>query len=435
MRIQQTNSFRSIPVGVADYFWTEAYERKRLESTILNVFRSSGYTDVIPPCFEFADVFQFAKRGDLVSQDTYRFTDRDGSILALRYDFTVAIARLVGTRLYDQPFPQRYCYGGSVFRYEEPQAGRQREFFQVGLELVGEGNAEADAETLCMVVEALNTVALPKFQLSIGHSLFFEGLSEDLSLSSAAHTALRHAVSRRSEPELKEFLANVSLADAQINAVKAVMRLNGEVDILKDAESFCLNDKMYSALENLVGVYDMLCTNGFQEYSRFDLAEIMDLGYYTGITFEVFTPNLGFGIANGGRYDNLLERFGSPLPAVGATIGIDRLLLSLVAQRSEPRMLVPHALAVGFTDYQSVSLLRGLRQAGAVVVRAFGNANSDPWQYARKLSISRVLYWHEGVLTLHELPMGSDSKLDSQDFIVRQLDLERLDKEVAIWLN
>ena len=122
-----------IPRGVADYFWEEALQRRTLELALLKTFRTWGYEDVIPPMFEYADTLS-RHTNHALQAEMVRFQDRDGSTLALRADMTIAVARLVGTRLHDWPLPQRFCYTGSVFRDTELQAGRQREFLQAGID-------------------------------------------------------------------------------------------------------------------------------------------------------------------------------------------------------------------------------------------------------------------------------------------------------------
>jgi ATP phosphoribosyltransferase regulatory subunit len=204
---------------VADYFWQEAHRRRQLEGALLAVFRSWGYGDVIPPSFEYADTI--ARRGSAELQgELCRFLDRDGSILALRADMTIAVARLVGTRLHDWPMPQRFCYAGSVFRDAEPRAGQQREFWQAGIELIGSANHTADAEVLALTAQALQVVGLADFRIVLGQMQYFNGLLQALGLNAAQQTQLQTAVDRNSEAELAAFLAEVALSPALERAVR-----------------------------------------------------------------------------------------------------------------------------------------------------------------------------------------------------------------------
>ena len=199
-----------IPRGVADYFWQEAARRRRLEQALLAVFRAWGYGDVIPPSFEYADTF--GRRGSAELQsELCRFLDRDGSMLALRADMTIAVARLVGTRLHDWSMPQRFCYAGSVFRDVEQRGGQQREFAQAGVELIGSAAPEADAEVLALTAQALQAVGLADFRIVIGQMQYFNGLLQALQLDAGRQLQLQRAVDRNSEAELAAFLDEAAL--------------------------------------------------------------------------------------------------------------------------------------------------------------------------------------------------------------------------------
>ena len=150
-----------LPQGVVDLFYEDAADKRQLEQALRTLFTSWSYDELIPPTFEYADTLA-SEAGTQIAEEMYRFTDRDGRTLALRPDLTVPTARVVGTRLYDQPMPLRLFYVGPVFRYERPQAGRQREFTQAGIELVGAGTPAADAKN--QVPEPVKTERLARLQ-------------------------------------------------------------------------------------------------------------------------------------------------------------------------------------------------------------------------------------------------------------------------------
>ncbi len=325
-----------LPHGVADYFWIEARERRLLEARLLDLFRSWGYGDVIPPMFEYAETYH-ARAGSELESEIYRFLDRDGSTLALRADMTIPVARLVATRLHDYAMPQRFCYAGSVFRYTEPQAGLQREFAQAGIELIGSRSPQADAEVMALTARALQTAGISQFRLVVGQMQFFNGLLEALDLSPDRSRALQHAIDRNSHADLLEFLRSVPLPDAHRRAVEETPLLSGpDVDaVINRAERICLNAAMHNALGNLRVAADNLDAYGEAGRLYIDLTEIHNLGYYTGITFEALAPELGFAVAGGGRYDNLVATFGADQPAVGAALTSERLLLARRRSQSD----------------------------------------------------------------------------------------------------
>ncbi len=325
-----------IPSGVADYFGEDARRRRQLENGLLETFRSWGYEDVILPTFEFADTLA-ARTSEQLKNETYRFLDRDGSTLSLRPEMTVAVARLVGTRLYDWSMPLRFCYAGSVFRYAQLQAGRQREFGQAGIELIGARGAEADAEVLALTCRALEAAGLGEFRLALGQTAYFDGLLDALQLNTDARAALYRAIDRNSEAELADFLRTATLSAEQRQALEILPSLSGHdaEAILQRARTACLNPRMSAALDNLQQVLAALEARNVAHRIQLDLTEIHNLGYYTGISFEALSPNLGFPLASGGRYDNLVGTFGNPQPAVGVAITLDWLLMALNGQGSQ----------------------------------------------------------------------------------------------------
>ncbi|MBI1294063.1 ATP phosphoribosyltransferase regulatory subunit [bacterium] len=392
----------SIPYGVADYFWSESLQRQQMMDVLLETFRRWGYGDVIPPTFEFADSLS-AQASAGLRAEMYRFLDRDGSTLALRPEFTTPLARLVATRLHDWPMPQRFCYAGSVFRYVSPQAGRQREFLQAGVELIGASTPEADAEVLALTVAALRAAELTDFRVVVGQIRYFGGLLADLKLTPEQEDALREAIDRKSEPALASFLRDVPLRTQQRRTVEELPNLNGSSlsQIIDQADRYCLNYEMHAALENLRAVCDVLAAYGVTDAVDLDLTEIRNLGYYTGVTFEALAPGMGFGIASGGRYDDLIGHFGKGQPAVGVAMGVDRLLLARQRQRGEqrsPHPPPPDCLVITAGDATSnaaaLAQVQRWREDGQrVQVEVNGRSNEDVLAYARKLGIAKVLRW------------------------------------------
>ena len=391
-----------IPFGVADYFWDEASRRQSLLDQLMETFRGWGYGDVIPPMFEFDSTLS-AQYDDRLRSGMYRFLDRDGSTLSLRPEFTTPVARLVGARLHDWPMPQRFCYGGSVFRYLEPQAGRQREFWQVGGELFGAPGPAADAEILALTATALKVAGLAEFRQIVGHIRYYRSLLEALKLDWQQTQQLRWALERKSEPLLDEFLRDTPLRTGQRQAVETLPQLVGEnVDgILSLAERHIQNRGMHEALQNLRGIVDALRGYDIQDSLFIDLTEIRNLGYYTGVSFEAMTPGIGTAVASGGRYDELVGRFGPPQPAVGVALGVDRLLVARQRQdgqgAAEGRQRIQPALALPQGSADALAQVQRLRQAGLHIQV---DVNSWPLDaalaYAAQAGVSDVLLWENG---------------------------------------
>jgi ATP phosphoribosyltransferase regulatory subunit len=375
-----------VPQGVADYFWNDAYARRHLESHLLELFRTWGYRDVIPPLFEYAETFERGAGGKLRAE-TYRFLDRDGSTLALRPDMTIPVARLVGVRLHDHPMPQRYCYAGSVFRYTAPQAGRQREFTQTGIELIGASGAAADAEVIALAIEAVRTAGITDFRLVLGQIAYFDALLHELQLTPAQTTNLLHAIDRNSQADLADFLRDTPLRTQQRHTIEGLPHLAGSdaTAIIDHAERLSLNYAMHRSLANLRSIVQALDTYGLSDYVYLDMSEINNLGYYTGISFEVLVPGLGFPVGSGGRYDNLIGAFGTSQPAVGVALGIDRLLVA--RRQSNPLAHLdasnqPALLIDADGDPACLQIVQNLRKQGLRVIVTVDDLSEDELRLA-----------------------------------------------------
>jgi ATP phosphoribosyltransferase regulatory subunit len=387
-----------IPTGVADYFWRDAFARRELEGRLLQLFRTWGYEDVIPPMFEYAGTYE-GRASQRLQAEMYRFLDRDGSTLALRADMTIPIARLVGVRLHDSPMPQRFCYAGSVFRYTEPQAGRQREFWQAGFELIGATSPEADAEVLALTVHAVRAAGIANFRLVLGQIQYFDGLLKDLQIEDHQIAALQRAVDRNSAEQLADFLRTVPLRTQQRRTVEELPCLSGldAQAVIDQADRLCLNYSMHAALDNLRAVYAGLVAYGVAEHVYLDLTEINNLGYYTGITFELLTHELGFPFGSGGRYDNLIASFGREQPAVGVALGIDRMLAAHERQsetRRPARPVAPDLLVAVGGSAAALAVVEAWRKSGLrVALGVDGRAGAELWEAAHQLGARFAVTW------------------------------------------
>lgn len=413
-----TNAQALIPRGVADYFWDEAYARREIEAKLLDLFRTWGYQDVITPMFEYADTF-LNRASEKLRGELYRFLDRDGSTLALRADMTIPVARLVGVRLHDRPMPQRYCYAGSVFRHIETQAGRQREFTQAGFELIGTSAPAADAEVIALTIQAMHAIGLRDFRLILGQLQFFYALLQDLQLTPEQTLHLQHAIDRNSGAELDDFLRTTPLRTQQRHTVEQLPLLSGPdaAAVIAQADRLCLNYAMHKALANLRDIYHALEAHAVADEVYLDLTEINNLGYYTGISFELLIPGVGFSMGGGGRYDNLIGTFGAPQPAVGVALGVDRLLNALrahtptaVAGSTQPTILV--ATGDSRECFQTIRKWRacGLR----VAVDMDGVRDAELWRVAQGADIALAATWTGSGFNLYGL---ASSAADQPTFI------------------
>lgn len=381
----------SLPCGVRDLFPKDAAKLSVLMARWRKLFESWAYTEIIPPTYEHYDILM-AGSGTDFEEKVFRVLDREGNILALRSDITTQVARIVGTKLYDCPLPLRFYYLANVFRYEEPQAGRQREFYQAGLELIGAPGAEADAEVLTIVIEALQQVNLQGFQINLGQMAFFKAIVDDLDLSPAQVKELKGAINRKDGAGLRESLIEWELSRRHAAALEELPHLCGGEEVLERAADLAPNLSAHRAIENLNQVHERLSAQGLAECVIIDLGEVRGMNYYTGITFEGFSPGLGFPICNGGRYDELIGLYGPSMPAVGFALGVERILLALEEQREQEVDLAPHLLVAAKVALLAKETLQNLRHRGfKIEIDVMGRDDASLLEYARMRGISQVL--------------------------------------------
>lgn len=319
----------SLPRGVSDFLPDAAAKIGYIEGRIRRVFELWGFRRIITPKLEYEDVLSIGM-GEELKGRTYRFDDRQsGRLLAFPPDITPQVARIVATRLNNWPLPHRISYSGRVLRQTEIQAGRSREIFQSGVELIGLDSPEADAEMVAMAVEALQGLGFDDFKIDMGQVEFCRGIMAASGLQGQPLHELQQAVSRKDSSAVARVLSANSVPEASHREISALPRLFGGREVLDDARRVVTNSRSLAALDNLCQVLDILEIHGVSDRLTIDLGETRGLEYHTGITFEGFVSGLGESVCSGGRYDNLTARYGFNAPATGFTFNVLSLLQAL----------------------------------------------------------------------------------------------------------
>ncbi len=410
----------SLPCGVRDLFGDEAARLSKVIAAWRSLFEGWAYAEIITPTYENYDVLMIGS-GLSFEKEAFRVLDREGNILALRPDITPQVARIVGTKLFDLPLPLRFYYLANVFRYREPQAGQQREFFQAGIELIGAAGPEADAEVLAIAIEALREVGLRGFQLNVGQMGFYRSVVAEAGLSSAEGSRLRWAINRKDEAALHQVLAEAEINKRHALALAELPRLCGGPEVLERAAALAPNAGAHQAIDNLSQIYALLEAYDLADRVTIDLGEVRGMEYYTGMKFEVFTPGVGFAICSGGRYDELVARYGPPMPAVGFAIGVERVLLALEQPGQPGAGAGPALLVAGEAAVASGGALRRLRRQGVTVeTDIMGRDEAGLLAYARQRGIGRVVTGGdvEGVVLVAD---GTRRRLSWQELVEEML--------------
>jgi ATP phosphoribosyltransferase regulatory subunit len=317
-----------VPPGSQDLLSDDVRRRRRVQRAWFELAEGAGYEEVIPPTFEYEEVFTRGGGAEL-SRRLIRFVDRDGRLVALRADFTSSVARMAATKLAAVPGPLRLSYAGKVYREEVEGGGHRRELFQLGAELLGEPGPAANVEVVRLAIGVLRALEIEDFQINLGDVRFIRPLLAGLAEPDAER--LQEAIDRKDRRALREAAHQLGAPAAVARALVELPELIGRGEVLLRARSLASGHEAEAAIEEL-RAFDALLSEAERAHVVYDLGEIRGLSYYTGMQFEVFVAGLGRAVGYGGRYDNLLGLYGTPRPAVGFALEMDSLAELLALQ-------------------------------------------------------------------------------------------------------
>lgn len=318
-----------IPVGMSTILPDAARRIRRLEDTLLAVLVRGRYEEIILPMFEYLDVLTPGLESELIEK-CYQLVDRTtGRLMLLRPDATAQIARTVAMGMMGDRLPLRLCYRTSVFRYEREHAGRDREIFQVGAELIGVDGVAGDAEVVTLLLESLYQVGLSSFTVAVGHVGFFTALLVRSGLSSEGQKRVELAAARKDMPLLEELLVREGVAKSTARVILEVLELCGGPEVLARGRKLVGRDRaLLRPLDRLAHVYERLDASR-RSSVLIDLGEFRGFEYYDGIVFDVFAPGIGAELGGGGRYDHLMGRFGRTAASTGFALDVDRVFRAI----------------------------------------------------------------------------------------------------------
>lgn len=312
-----------IPQGTRDYVNGECRTRKQYQTALEKIFETWGYEEVITPMIEYYNTFSIA---DMKEEEMYKILDASGRILTLRPDMTIPIARVAATKFKDSKGPLRFMHCSNVFKVNAELHGNSNERNDCGVELIGVEEAYGDLEILACACEALSILKDVRYTLEIGNLNFFRSACKDLNLTSTQVATLADLVNRKSLRSLQEYCDSLAISDEMKAFFNALPWLCGDASIIKEARAYAFNEELQEILNKLETLCSQLKALGYEETITIDLGKVPQLKYYTGLLFEAFVEGVGISILSGGRYDELLKRFGKDTPAVGFAVRLDSLL-------------------------------------------------------------------------------------------------------------
>ncbi len=358
--------------------------RRTLARSVLDRFALHGFALVTPPVFEFAEVLERGL-GTLDPADVLRFVEPEsGEVAALRPDMTPQIARMIATRLRGRPPPLRLGYEGTVLRRRTGRARKHRQIPQAGVELAGVAGPEGDLELIALLVDALRATGLERFAIDLGEAGVVRALLADL--PAAKHAALSEAISRKDDAEIAEACEAAGASHAE--ALQALPWLHGGREALVEGVGRLAKTPAAAAARRLLALFDAAAARGFGDHMTADLGEVRGFAYYTGTILHAYAPGTGDALVSGGRYDELLGRFGWDLPAAGFAIDLDRAAEVLGAAGVAPAASA-RAVVVGPADDHRVAELRARGIAAVARAEALGAVSwARAWGFTHVLDSS-----------------------------------------------
>ena len=312
----------SIPPGTRDVLPDEMAELRRLSLALIEAFERFGYGEVATPTIEYEEVL--ARGDERGAPVAYRFFDESGALLAMRSDMTIPIARLVANRYAAAEPPFRLCYLARAYRAVRPQRGQMREFTQAGVELVGAPAPDGTAEVVEVLAAALDAAGLTRAVIALGDADLYGQLLGEFGVGPESRARLLDCLATHDLVGLEAEVAASDLGTAEREVLVGLPGLRGGPEVLDEARRLG-GEATERATRRLAQTFGSLRERGVAERVRLDLGLLRDLGYYTGAILEVYDPALGHILGGGGRYDELMGRFGRPLPAAGFALFLERL--------------------------------------------------------------------------------------------------------------
>jgi ATP phosphoribosyltransferase regulatory subunit len=319
-----------IPSGTRDVLPDEMRELRAMTDRVRAVFEKAGYGEVYTPALEYEETF--ARNATLMGRPAYRVFDELGNVLVLRSDMTVPIARLVATRYRDAEPPLRFCYFAHAYRGVRPQRGQSREFLQAGIELIGAESPAGTAEVLAVLCHALDAAGLETYRVGLGDAALYPALLDRLDVHDPdRRERILTELANGDFVGLEKEVRDLHLEPADAALLLEVPRRRGGPEVLQD-----LSGPLHHAVTGMREVHALLAPD-VADRIIFDFGLVRGLGYYTGAVFQIYDPAYGVPIGIGGRYDDLLGRFGRPLPAVGCALNVERLHIALTGEERGKR--------------------------------------------------------------------------------------------------
>ncbi len=374
------------PEGTRDLLFAECAAKRAITEKLTELFKSYGYSEVMTPGLEFFDVFNGKVR--YFPQETmYKLVDGKNRLMVLRPDNTMPIARLAATRLSGEKLPLKLFYNQSVFMVNPKNSGRDDEFTQSGIEIIGGESGAADYEALALAAKAL-AVCDEDYRLEIGDNGFFRELIPQLGAKDEQEESIREFIETKNYPALNEILSDFDSGAAE--SVRKLPALFGGEEVFAEADKYMFTDSLRARLKALKALYEGICGICSADRIRVDLGLVHKKNYYTGILFRGYVEGYGRPVLSGGRYDKLLGDFGREAAAIGFAVNVEAAAKFLYAR--EVKTSSPDVLVHGGRGAEAAALrhCEKLISEGLRVYHSLFDSPKCAAEYAKENNIRRV---------------------------------------------
>jgi histidyl-tRNA synthetase len=434
-----------------DYLPQDAKKLRYVEQQTRQIAQLYCYDEIITPLVESHELIA-AKAGEEIRHRMYQFNDLAGRKIALRAEFTPSIARLVATKMQTMPKPIKLYCTGTSYRYDEPQLGRNREFWQADYEIIGTNNPEADVEIITLTSNLLATVGLENIHLKIGHMGILRGILSHENLNENQQNQIMQLLDKKQWEEALTTAQNMRTSTKSLKTLKTLIQTKGN-DLTKTTQKITKTVKDYEtahqAAQNLREITELLKNSNTNSEIHIEPGSARGLEYYTGMVFETYIPELeraGLALGGGGRYDKLIQLFGGqPTPAVGVALGIDRITLAMDKQNAPLKLPKTRNVAVIPLNQETLThacrITSTLRQAGIptqielmrrTTSKALSDADKKGIQYSILIGPQEA---KRGTVTLRNMKKRQQKTIPSEELIKEITKEDPLEPEAAALLE
>ncbi|MBN2112030.1 histidine--tRNA ligase [Candidatus Woesearchaeota archaeon] len=405
------------PKGTEDFYPEEQAVKNRLFEVFRKLCWKYGFSEVETPAFENIDLLT-KKSGEEIKDQIFLFKRRtEKEEMGLRFDLTVPVARMFLQKQKELPKPVKWFYTTRMWRYERPQAGRLREFYQMGVEMFGSAYPEADAEVINLAVDTLRALGLTErdFFVKINNRKLLEGLLLKF-VDEKKIEAIVKIIDKRAkvkEDEFNNLLVETGIPLKDISKIKKIL----SADTIEKIEELEKNAIAKEGFEELKKIYNLIDSR----FVKIDLSTARGLAYYTGTVFEIFDTKQELrSICGGGRYDNLVELFGGqPTPSTGFAMGLVTLLLLLDKKKLVPEVSLAPDYYVAIVSEnivpQAMKIVAGLRKKYSVETDFLRRNLSKQISYASTIKARNLVVIGEneiksGKVKVKDLATGNEEE-------------------------